>query len=89
MDTDVHRTSPSLVKPTVPFEEKSLASVPFISKILAVIKIHTSEIRRRIIVPRIVKGARDALIVYDWQVRGILRVRTGLLDAGDVDSHDD
>ena len=27
IDTDVHLTSPSLVKPTVPFEVKSLASV--------------------------------------------------------------
>ena len=68
MDTDVHRTSPSLVKPTVPFEEKSLASVTFISKIVVAIKIHTSEIRRRIIVPGIVKWAGDALVVYDWQV---------------------
>lgn len=30
MDTDVHRTSPSFVKPTVPFTWKTLASALFV-----------------------------------------------------------
>lgn len=89
MDTDVHRTSPSLVKPTVPLEVKSLASATLINKTVTAIKIHTSEIRGRIVIPGIIKRARYALIVDDRQIRGVLRIRSGLLDFCDVNPHND
>lgn len=47
----------------------------------------TSQIGRCVVVPRIVKWARDSFVVDDWQLGRILRIWPGLLDLCDVDPH--